>query len=557
MFALNNVLLFGIIVLILWNGAVLMQFLTLLYYKFRIPTYTSIDRQEVGEEIESIIKPLEDFLLSKGFVYQSMLLHDGWLLGGDQNYYKLYYYEKEKGIHAYIETHPYKGALQSAKISYETIYESKRECITVDGSDYGYPAIPDDTYLFDHYLGNDESVYEAHLKDREIQGEVLSKRVFTPEEFKHHIEAIEALYGKTYKEEGYIRSTSYGYRFTPSVKLWSFSKKMVKKFKRYRKVLMQSAYEENHQRKVDEENHKSKSEINSLLMQLNSMDKPRGESNKMVWFVGSMIAFAILFGFLGFSLLEIGMLVVVLLIHELGHFLAMRYFGYADTSIFFMPFGAAAMGRKSKKSALEEYIILLAGPLPGMIISAVLFMAMMMNILPQENEMIMQYVMFSFIINYLNLLPIYPLDGGRITQMLLLLRYPRVQFYFYVVSLVLVALAALLSQDFILLIFAVIVGLSLRHNYYISKVMHKTLSANHDNEITKEDVVEVLINDEGLKTQLPLNKANIAKQVIEILHTKKPSMLLAIFGFAFYCVLVFVPLWFAFLLKILSGVPMG
>lgn len=87
--------------------------------------------------------------------------------------------------------------------------------------------------------------------------------------------------------------------------------------------------------------------------------------------------------------------------------------------------------------------------------------------------------------------------------------------------------------------------------------MHKTLSPNHDNEITKEDVVKVLVNDESLKTQLLLNKANIAKQVIEILHTKKPSMLLAIFGFAFYCALVFVPLWFAFLLKILSGVPMG
>ncbi|MEJ2488990.1 MAG: site-2 protease family protein [Sulfurovaceae bacterium] len=292
-------------------------------------------------------------------------------------------------------------------------------------------------------------------------------------------------------------------------------------------------------------------------MQLSSIDKPRGESNKMVWFVGSIIVFAILFGFLGFSLLEIGMLVVVLLIHELGHFLAMRYFGYRDTNILFMPFGATTMGRKAKKSAFEEYIILLAGPLPGIIISAILFMAMMMNILPQENEIILRYVMFSFIINYLNLLPIYPLDGGRVTQILLLLRYPRAQFYFYVVSFVVVALAALLAQDFILLIFVVIVGLGLRHNYYISKVMRKILLTRDDNEITKEDVAELLVNDESFKTQLPFNKANIAKQVLEILHTKKPSLLLAIFGFAFYCALVFVPLWFLFLSRILGGMPMG
>ena len=332
---------------------------------------------------------------------------------------------------------------------------------------------------------------------------------------------------------------------------------MVKKYKHYSKVLMQSAYEGDHKREEEEGDRKSKSEINSLLMQLSSIDKPRGESNKMVWFVGSIIVFAILFGFLGFSLLEIGMLVVVLLIHELGHFLVMRYFGYRDTNILFMPFGAAAMGRKAKKSAFEEYIILLAGPLPGIIIGAILFMAMMMNILPQENEIILQYVMFSFIINYLNLLPIYPLDGGRITQILLLLRYPRAQFYFYVVSFVVVALAALLAQDFILLIFVVVVGLGLRHNYYISKVMRKILLARDDNEITKEDVAELLVNDESFKTQLPFNKANIAKQVLEILHTKKPSLLLAIFGFAFYCALVFVPLWFLFLSRILSGMPMG
>ncbi|MEJ2437592.1 MAG: hypothetical protein P8Y35_06315 [Sulfurovaceae bacterium] len=120
-----------------------------------------------------------------------------------------------------------------------------------------------------------------------------------------------------------------------------------------------------------------------------------------------------------------------------------------------------------------------------------------------------------------------------------------------------VALAALLAQDFILLIFVVIVGLGLRHNYYISKVMRKILLTRDDNEITKEDVAELLVNDESFKTQLPFNKANIAKQVLEILHTKKPSLLLAIFGFAFYCALVFVPLWFLFLSRILGGMPMG
>src|SRR2546423_417803 len=55
----------------------------------------------------------------------------------------------------------------------------------------------------------------------------------------------------------------------------------------------------------------------------------------------------ILLGILLFTPVELAWLVGVLLFHETGHFLGMRYFGYRDVQMFFIPlFGAAVRGEK-------------------------------------------------------------------------------------------------------------------------------------------------------------------------------------------------------------------
>src|SRR5439155_12865752 len=63
-------------------------------------------------------------------------------------------------------------------------------------------------------------------------------------------------------------------------------------------------------------------------------------------------------------------LVAVLLYHELGHFVAMKLFGYRDATIFFVPFfGAATVGRKHDATAAQQIIVLLAGPVPGLLLA--------------------------------------------------------------------------------------------------------------------------------------------------------------------------------------------
>src|SRR5262245_57515496 len=73
------------------------------------------------------------------------------------------------------------------------------------------------------------------------------------------------------------------------------------------------------------------------------------------------------------SFIEVGMLVGVVLFHELGHMIAMKIVGYRDVRIFFIPFfGGAAAGTKRGVARWKEGIVLLCGPLPGIVLGVVL-----------------------------------------------------------------------------------------------------------------------------------------------------------------------------------------
>lgn len=103
----------------------------------------------------------------------------------------------------------------------------------------------------------------------------------------------------------------------------------------------------------------------------------------------------------------------IMLLHEAGHLLAMRYFKYADLSIYFLPFvGAFAKGSKRELSQKQSSIIYLAGPVPGILLGIMLhFIPSKMELGDVPLPLIAQLLIWG---NLVNLLPIYPLDGGQL-----------------------------------------------------------------------------------------------------------------------------------------------
>src|SRR4051812_4730695 len=135
---------------------------------------------------------------------------------------------------------------------------------------------------------------------------------------------------------------------------------------------------------------------------------PIAQQAKFRLLVTTFVMFAAISLSRGSSITELGLLVGVIMVHELGHALGMLLFGYTDVRIFFIPlFGAAASGKKRGAAKWKQAIVLLMGPLPGLIAGTVL-------LLTGASDLLRTVAVQLVAINAFNLLPLAPLDGGQL-----------------------------------------------------------------------------------------------------------------------------------------------
>lgn len=161
----------------------------------------------------------------------------------------------------------------------------------------------------------------------------------------------------------------------------------------------------------------------------------RSLGRNLILLAVSIYAF-IQLGVISNSLSTILIVVVVLLIHELGHFVGMKIFGYRNVHIFFIPlFGAATSGIETNPSGARKAIVSLLGPLPGILIGITLGVLYFVT----RNEMLVQPAWIFMFINALNLLPLFPLDGGRFLESLFSSKNFRLEMTFKIISALLVA----------------------------------------------------------------------------------------------------------------------
>jgi Zn-dependent protease len=141
--------------------------------------------------------------------------------------------------------------------------------------------------------------------------------------------------------------------------------------------------------------------------------KQGGSLNNALLLVVTLVLFLSL-GLFQQSMAELVLLVLVLAIHEAGHFVAMRVAGYRDVQMFFIPlFGAAVRGREgTAPSGLKKTLVALAGPLPGILLAVPCAAVAALT----GNRIAWQFAATLLFINVFNLLPFLPLDGGHVVQ---------------------------------------------------------------------------------------------------------------------------------------------
>lgn len=178
------------------------------------------------------------------------------------------------------------------------------------------------------------------------------------------------------------------------------------------------------------------------------------------------------------------LLISILFLHEAGHWLAMRFYNYQDTSIFFIPFlGAMVAGSKRNLSESQSAIIILAGPLPGFILGWILLqIGSSTPLMATHSISLVQIGWLLVILNGLNLIPIYPLDGGQLLNRVYLGEEGKLSNAFILLSCLFVATIALYFSYYFLLVIPLWVGWRQKRNKYYEVIENRIEEKKIDND---------------------------------------------------------------------------
>mgnify|MGYP001486972769 CR=1 FL=1 len=116
------------------------------------------------------------------------------------------------------------------------------------------------------------------------------------------------------------------------------------------------------------------------------------------------------------------------LAHEYGHVLMARRFGIGTRDITLLPIGGVASIERMPEKPGQELLIALAGPAVNVVIAILLFTFFGANVDPermaqalqdQQLDLVTRLALVNVILVVFNMIPAFPMDGGRVLRALL------------------------------------------------------------------------------------------------------------------------------------------